>query len=90
MRKVIKKLGASQIMLAIIVAVGSISTAFVTSFATSSNSIEQVKGDVRVVEKTLKGDINLVSNTENLHYAEVQKQLESMDKKLDAIIKNSK
>lgn len=67
--------GMSSLGAAIIVAIGSISTAFITAFATSSSNMATIKGDVRVVEER-----------ENNHYAEVEKRLGSIEGKLDEVI----
>lgn len=67
--------GMSSLATAIIIAIGSVSTAFVTALATSSSNLATIKGDVRVVEER-----------ENNHYGEVEKRLGSIENKLDEVI----
>lgn len=71
------KNGQISITVAAISAVGMIMAAAFTSWATASTNLAQVNARIDVVEER-----------ENNHYAEVQKQLSAMDRKLDAILKN--
>lgn len=72
---IVKKKGVSSMATAIIIALGSISTAFITALATSSSNLATIKGDIRVVEER-----------ENNHYGEVEKRLGSIEGKLDEVI----
>ena len=78
-----KKLFNGQINLAVAIigAIGMIGASVFTSWTTANGRIWGVENKVNIVEER-----------ENLHYLEVQKQLEKIDKKLDSLlsIKESK
>ena len=68
--------GQINITIAILGVIGVITGSAFTAWATASTNIYQVREQVGIIEER-----------ENNHYAEVQKQLDRIDKKLDQLIK---
>ena len=65
--------GQINVLIAIIGAVGMIGASIFTSWATTSNKISNTKMEIKIIEER-----------ENNHYAQVQLQLEEMNKILHA------
>ncbi len=68
-----------QVLIALITAITAITASVIAAFATSNNRVSEI--DKQVAE---------VKITENLHYEEIQKQLESIDKKIDTLLEKRK
>ena len=70
--------GQISLLTALLGAAGMIGASIITSWATTNSRVFGVESKVKVVEER-----------ENLHYLEVQKQLEKIDKKLDNLLNMS-
>lgn len=67
--------GQVTILTTVITATGMIIASALTSWATSSRRISETERQVSVIEER-----------ENNHYSEVQKRLETIDRKLDTLL----
>ena len=71
--------GQVNILVAIVGAIGLVTASAFTSWTTANNRVSSIDTKVQVVEER-----------ENLHYLEVSKKLDSIEKKLDEVIKVKK
>lgn len=65
----------TNVTVAIIGALGVVAVPFIAGRAGAQTQLSDLRGDIRVVEER-----------ENNHYAEVQKQLEEISTKLDKVL----
>lgn len=76
MERVISR-GNISMVTTIVGAIGMVIASAFTAWASSSQAVAEVKTEVSVT-----------SQRENDHYAEIQKQLDTMNKKLDTLVTN--
>lgn len=67
--------GQVSITVALIGAGAMVVTSFLTAYATTSTGVEEVRGEVRVIEER-----------ENNHYLELKQSNDRIEKKLDLLI----
>lgn len=69
--------GQVSLLVVVIGAVATVTASGIASWSSASARTEEISGDVRVIEER-----------ENNHYAETQRQLAEVNRKLDVLLKN--